>query len=334
MKLIIQIPCFNEEETLPRTLADLPRALPGVDVIEWLIIDDGSSDRTIEVARAHGVHHVVRFKRNRGLAYAFEAGIDACLRLGADIIVNTDGDNQYCGGDVGKLVQPILEGRADMVVGDRQVGQIAHFSWLKKRLQRLGSGVVRRVSGTDVTDATSGFRAFSRTFALSIQLSNQFTYTLETIMLAGARRLPVVSVPVGTNEKLRESRLFRGIREYVTRSAGVIVRVYAMHRPLKAFALASVPFFLAGLLLGIRFLYYYLTRPGVSGHIQSLVFAAILVILGSQLLVFGLVGDLIAATRRLQEETLRRVKQIEMALVPGGATTEERSGEPPAGTGA
>lgn len=311
MKVIIQIPCFNEEETLPGTLADLPQSLPGVDAVEWLIIDDGSTDRTVEVAREHGVHHVVRFSANRGLAYAFEAGLDACLRLGADVIVNTDGDNQYRGADIGRLVAPIIARKAEMVVGDRQTETIEHFSWVKKKLQRIGSGVVRRVSRTDVQDATSGFRAFSREFALGVQLSNQFTYTLETIMQAGARKMAVASVPIGTNPKTRESRLFKGIREYVRRSFGVIVRVYTMHQPLKAFALLSVPFFLVGVVLGLRFLYFYLAQPEDSGHTQSLVVAAILVILGAQILFFGLIGDLIAATRRLQEETLRRVKRLE-----------------------
>lgn len=335
MKVIIQIPCFNEEATLPATLADLPRSIPGVDVVEWLIIDDGSSDRTVAVARAHGVDHVVRFRANRGLAFAFEAGLDACLRLGADVIVNTDGDNQYCGADIPALVAPILEGRADMVVGDRQTDTIEHFSSLKKRLQRLGTQVVRRASGTTVQDATSGFRAFSREFALGIQLSNRFTYTVETIMQAGARRLPVVSVPVRTNPKSRESRLFRGIREYVRRSAAVILRVWTMHQPLKAFAILSVPFFLVGAVLGLRFLYYYLAQPEDSGHTQSLVVAAVFLILGAQILFFGLMGDLIATTRRLQEETLRRVKKLEYeVLARGGAVPPEAGAAPGAPTAA
>lgn len=322
MKVIIQIPCFNEAETLPATLVDLPTALAGVDVVEWLVIDDGSTDGTAEVARAHGVHHIVRFGNNRGLAHAFEAGLDACLRLGADVIVNTDGDNQYLGGDVGKLVAPILEGRAAMVVGDRQVAHNAQFSRTKRRLQAVGSGVIRRVTGTNVRDATSGFRAFSRDFAFGVQLSNQFTYTLETIMHAGARQLPVVSVPVGTNGKLRESRLFKSMWAYISRSASVIVRVYAMHRPLKAFTLASLPFFLAGLILAGRFFYYYLAAPDISRHTQSLVVSAILLIIGTQCLFFGLLGDLIAANRRLQEETLRRVKRLDVdrQSPPEGAT--------------
>ena len=314
MKVIIQIPCFNEEKTLPQTLADLPREIPGVDVVEWLIVNDGSTDRTVDVAREGGVDHIVSFPVNRGLAHTFEAGIDASLRLGADVIVNTDGDNQYCGLDIPKLVAPVVEGRAGMVVGDRQVEGIEHFSWLKKRLQHLGSGVVRRVSETGVRDATSGFRAFSRDFAMTIQLSNQFTYTLETIMQAGARRVPVVSVPIRTNEKLRESRLFKGIRQYVTRSLGVIVRVYTMHRPLKAFSLLSVPFFLVALLLAGRFFYYYFQNPANSGHTESLVVSVALLLVGTLLVVLGLLGDVIASMRRLQEETLRRVKRMEMAL--------------------
>jgi glycosyltransferase involved in cell wall biosynthesis len=280
VKVIVQIPCFNEAKTLPATLRELPRTLSGVAAVEWLVIDDGSTDDTAAVARAHGVHHIVRFPENRGLAHAFEAGLDACLKLGADVIVNTDGDNQYCGADIAALVAPILAGRAEMVIGDRQVARIAHFSWLKKRLQLLGSGVVRKLSGTTVQDATSGFRAFSRDLALSLQLTNQFTYTLETVIQAGAARRAVTSVPVRTNEKLRESRLFRGIGQYVARSTGIMVRVYAMHRPLRVFALAALPFFLVAFVLGARFLYHYLVEPEVSRHIQSLVVAGVFTVVG------------------------------------------------------
>src|ERR671933_50570 len=238
MKLIIQIPCLNEEETLPATLADLPREVPGVDVVEWLIIDDGSTDRTVEVARAHGVDHIVRLTNNKGLAAGFQAGLDACLKLGADIVVNTDADNQYFGGDIPKLVAPILEGRADMVIGDREVESIEYFSPLKKRLQRLGSTIVRRASGTGVADTTSGFRAYNREAALQVQVVSRFTYTLETIIQAGKMLVAIDHVPIRTNPKLRESRLFTSVASYVRRNAASIFRVYAQYEPLRVFMVA------------------------------------------------------------------------------------------------
>ena len=310
MKLIIQIPCFDEEQTLPQTLADLPGEIPGVDIIEVLIIDDGSSDRTVDVAREHGVQHIVAFPRNRGLAYAFKAGLDACLRLGADVIVNTDGDNQYRGADIRALVQPIVTGKADMVVGDRRTDEIAEFSFLKKKLQKLGSAVVRQVSRTGVADTTSGFRAFSREAALRLNLVSEFTYTLETIIQAGQRRMAVTSVPVRTNPKTRPSRLFRGIPQYLRRSIGTIVRIFLMYRPLTVFLWLGGVLSTAGLAVGMRFLYYFFTGGG-AGHVQSVVLAAALVMIGVQIGVMGLLADLIGANRKLVEDVLVRVKRLE-----------------------
>ena len=310
MKLIIQIPCFDEEQTLPQTLNELPGEITGVDIIEVLIIDDGSSDRTVEVAREHGVQHIVSFPRNRGLAYAFKAGLDACLRQGADVIVNTDGDNQYRGEDIRSLVQPIVAGEADMVVGDRRTDQIAEFSFLKKKLQKLGSAVVRQVSRTDVADTTSGFRAFSRDAALRLNLVSEFTYTIETIIQAGQRRMAVTSVPIRTNPKTRPSRLFRGIPQYIRRSVGTIVRIFMMYRPLTVFLWLGGVLSTAGLAVGLRFLYYFFTGGG-SGHVQSVVLAAALVMIGVQITVMGLLADLIGANRKLVEDVLVRVKRLE-----------------------
>ncbi|MFW6162425.1 MAG: glycosyltransferase family 2 protein [Planctomycetota bacterium] len=310
MKLIVQIPCYNEEQTLPQTLADIPRQIPGIDAIETLIIDDGSSDRTVEVAREHGVDHVVRLAGNKGLAMAFKAGLDASLRLGADIVVNTDGDNQYCGADIARLVEPILSGEADMVIGARDIEGHQEFSLVKKKLQRLGSWVVRRVSGTAVADTTSGFRAYSREAVLRLNVVSQFTYTLETIIQAGKSSISVVSVPIRHNPKTRESRLFKGLTNYVKRSVGTILRIYAMYEPLKVFSLIGSVVFLVGAAIGIRFVVYYLMGQG-SGKIQSLILAAVLMIIGFQTLVIGLLSDLIAANRRLIEETLFRTRRLE-----------------------
>ena len=310
MKLIVQIPCFNEEQTLPQTLADLPREIPGIETLELLIIDDGSTDATVEIARELGVHHIVRFPANRGLASAFKAGLDASLRLGADIIVNTDGDNQYCGHDVPALVQPILDGKADLVVGDRRTDTIAEFGFVKKKLQKLGSAVVRRFSHTSVADATSGFRAFSREAALRLNLVSEFTYTLETIIQAGHNRMAVQSVPVRTNPKTRPSRLFRGVGQYVRRSAGTILRIFMMYRPLAAFMWIGGLVFTSGFALGARFLYYYFAVSG-EGKIQSLVLAAALLMIGVQVMVMGLLADLIGANRKLVEDVLVRVKRLE-----------------------
>ncbi|MDZ7267396.1 MAG: glycosyltransferase family 2 protein [candidate division KSB1 bacterium] len=311
MKLIIQIPCLNEEQTLPLTLADLPRHIPGIDVIEYLVIDDGSTDRTAEVARQHGVHHLVRFTSRKGLAEAFMAGLDACLKLGADLIVNTDADNQYRGADIEKLVRPILEGRADMVIGDRQVEKIAHFSPLKIKLQKLGSWVVRHVSETSVPDATSGFRAYSREAALRMNVISRFTYTLETIIQAGKKHIALGHVQINTNGKLRESRLFTSIPDYLRRSIGTIFRIYLMYEPLKAFSWIGALVFAPGLAGALRFLYYYFTGDG-GGHVQSLILSAVLMIVGFQIFMIGLLADLIAGNRRLQEDTLYRIKKLEL----------------------
>src|ERR671913_2193078 len=276
MKLIIQIPCFNEETTLPETLGDLPRAIEGIGEVEWLVIDDGSTDRTVQVAREHGVHHIVRLTNNRGLAAAFQAGLDASLKLGADIVVNTDADNQYYGGDIPKLVAPILDGQADMVIGDRETDQIDHFSPLKKRLQRLGSAVVRRASGTDVPDTTSGFRAYNREAALQMQVVSKFTYTLESIIQAGKMLVAVDHVPIRTNPKTRESRLFGSISSYVRTNALAIFRVYTQYEPLRVFLAAATVAALIGAVIWTRFLYFYFFSDDPGGHIQSLILGSTL----------------------------------------------------------
>jgi glycosyltransferase involved in cell wall biosynthesis len=311
VKLIIQIPCFNEAETLPVTLAALPKALPGVASIEVLIIDDGSTDGTADVARLHGVKYVVRFARNKGLAKAFMAGLDAALKLGADVIVNTDADNQYRGTDVERLIAPILEGTADMVVGQRQGTGVEAFSPLKQTLQKLGSWVVRQASRTDIPDATSGFRAFNREAALRLNVVSDFTYTLETLIQAGNRGLALTHTPVGTNAATRPSRLFRGILQYVVRSTATIIRIYAMYQPLKVFATLGTLIAGVGVLLGARFLWFFLTDGG-TGHVQSLILAAVLLIVGFQVVMIGLVADLIAGHRRISEDILYRVKTLEL----------------------
>lgn len=310
MKLIIQIPCYNEEATLPATVADLPRQIDGIDEIEYLIINDGSSDRTVEVARECGVHHVVSFKNNKGLAKGFVAGIDACLRLGADIIVNTDADNQYCGADIGKLVQPILEDCADVVIGERPINETSHFSPLKKKLQHMGSFVVRVASGTSVPDAPSGFRAYGREAAMRINVTNAYTYTLETIIQAGMNKSAIASVPIRTNPETRKSRLFKSMWGYVKRSATVIVRSYVMYRPLKVLGITGIVFFLLGLLLGIRFLVFWFGGSG-EGHIQSLILSSLLMMLGVQTFVSGILADLIASNRKLLEDVQYRVRKTD-----------------------
>jgi glycosyltransferase involved in cell wall biosynthesis len=313
MKLIIQIPCFNEEQTLPLTLGDLPREVPGFDVVEWLVIDDGSSDRTIEVARRNGVEHIVKLTNNKGLAAGFQAGLDAALKLGADVIVNTDADNQYDGRDIPKLVAPIVAGEADMVVGDRQVEQIAHFSPLKKSLQRLGSWVVRQASSTTVPDTTSGFRAYNREAALQMQVVSRFTYTLETIIQAGKLLVAVDHVPIRTNPKTRESRLFPSMGAYVRRNAISIFRIYAQYEPLKVFWGAAAVMAVAALVVWTRFLVSWVQGEG-AGHVQSLILGAVLFIGAMLLFALGVIGDLLAAQRTLSQRTFERVRRIELAL--------------------
>jgi glycosyltransferase involved in cell wall biosynthesis len=314
MKLIIQIPCFDEEHTLPATLSDLPREIPGIETVEWLVIDDGSGDRTIEVARAGGVDHVVRLTNNKGLAAAFQAGLDACLKLGADVIVNTDADNQYSGKDIPKLVEPILAGQADMVIGDRETDQIEHFSPVKKRLQRWGSAVVRRASGTGVPDTTSGFRSYNREAALQMQVVSKFTYTLESIIQAGKMLVAVDHVPIRTNEKTRESRLFPSTGSYVRRNAASIFRIYAMYEPLRVFLAAAAFFALIGAVIWGRFLYFYWFADERGEHIQSLILGSTLFIIAVQLAALGVVGDILAGSRVLQQRALERVRRVELHL--------------------
>ena len=313
MKLIIQIPCFNEEDQLPATLADLPREVPGIDVVEWLVIDDGSTDGTVEVAREHGVDHVVRLTNNKGLAAAFQAGLDACLKLGADIVVNTDADNQYRGEDIPKLVAPILRGEADLVVGDREVAQIEHFSGVKKRLQHLGSAVVRRASDTGVPDTTSGFRAYNREAAIQVQVVSKFTYTLETIIQAGKMVVAVDHVPIRTNAQTRASRLFPSMWAYVRRNALSIFRIYTLYEPLRAFMAAAAAVALVGVVIWVRFLYFFFSGEG-EGHIQSLILGATLFVVAVQLAGLGVVSDILAGSRVLQQRILERVRRVELQL--------------------
>lgn len=313
MKLIVQIPCYNEEKTLPITLREIPRKFRGVDEVEILVIDDGSTDKTVEVARKEGVEHIVRLTNNKGLAEGFAAGIDAALRLGADLIVNTDGDNQYRGEDVQRLIDPILAKKADIVIGNRNVKKVKHFSFVKKRLQTLGSWMVRQLSGTQIPDVTSGFRGFSREAALRLNVVSRFTYTLETIIQAGKKNIALTHVPVRTNEKLRDSRLFSSVVGYIKNSIGTLVRIYTMYEPLKIFSLIGSAIFAVGAVLALRFLYFYFfTTNGGKGHVQSLVLSAVFIIIGFQIIMIGLLSDLIASNRRLIEDTLYRVKKIEL----------------------
>lgn len=313
-KLIIQIPCYNEEDTLGITLAALPRQVPGIDQVEWLIINDGSHDRTVEVAKAHGVDHIVNFTTNQGLAKAFMAGLEACLKAGADIIVNTDADNQYCADDIPRLIQPILLRQAEIVVGARPIWQTQHFSQAKKFLQKLGSGIVRLASNTDIPDAPSGFRAFSREAAMQLNVFNRYTYTLETIIQAGQKGMAITSVPIRTNPMLRPSRLVRSIPSYVLRSTLTILRIFILYKPLRFFMLmGSIPFSL-GFLLGVRWLLFFLAGSERT-RIPSLILAAILILIGFQLWMFGLVADLLAANRRLVEEIQLRQRRRDMDRV-------------------
>ncbi len=316
IKLIIQIPCFNEEASLPVSLPVLPRTVPGVDVVEWLIIDDGSTDRTVEVARELGVDHVVRMKRNSGLAKVFMAGLDASLRLGADIIVNTDADNQYCADDIPKLVDPILEGRADYVIGARPIADIPHFSPIKKALQKLGSWAVRVASNTEVPDAPSGFRAMSRACALRLNVNTEYTYTIETIIQAGRAGMAIQSVDIRVNEDLRPSRLVKSIASYVRRSLVTIARVFMTYKPMKFFMVPGVTLGAAGVLVGVRYLYYLTIGQG-TGHLQSLVLAAILILTGVQVALFGLLAELIGNNRKILEDVQWRTRRLELETETG-----------------
>jgi len=342
MKLIIQIPCFNEADQLPQTLADLPREVDGFDVVEWLVIDDGSTDETVAVACAHGVDHLVRLTHNKGLATGFQAGIDTALKLGADVIVNTDADNQYYGPDIARLVAPIVAGRADMVVGDREVTGIEHFSPLKKALQRLGSWVVRQASSTSVPDTTSGFRAYNREAAIQLMVVSKFTYTLETIIQAGKQLVAIDHVPVRTNPKTRESRLFPSMGAYVRRNAVSIFRIYAQYEPLRVFWSLALLMGIVAVGVWIRFAVSYVEGNG-KGHVQSLILGAVLFIAAVVLWALGVIGDLLAAQRVMTQKTFERVRRIELQLgvapshyepgQPAGGAREpgEQAGQAPAG---
>ncbi len=312
MKLVIQIPCYNEEATLPQTLRDLPQHIEGIDEIEVLIVDDGSRDNTVAIARELGVPHIIQHGRNRKLAAAFVTGLEASLQVGADIIVNTDADNQYCGEDIALLVRPIVNGSADIVIGDRGVLSVAEFSPLKRRLQQLGSWIVKMASGVDTPDATSGFRAMSRDAALHTLIMSQYSYTLESLIQAGARRMAVTYVPIHVNPQTRSSRLMRSIPDYLVNSAATILRAYTMYRPLRVFLFLGSLLIAAGMAGGLRFLWYYLQGMG-AGKIQSLILTAVLLIMGFQACLIGLVADLVGFNRKIIEETLYRVRRLELA---------------------
>jgi glycosyltransferase involved in cell wall biosynthesis len=326
MKLIIQIPCLDEERTLPVTLAALPREVPGFDSVEWLVIDDGSTDATVDVARANGVDHIVRLTNNKGLAAAFQAGLDAALKLGADVIVNTDADNQYRAEDIPRLVEPILRGDADMVVGDRRVMTVEAFSPLKKSLQRLGSWVVRRASKTSVPDTTSGFRAYNREAALALQVVSTFTYTLETIIQAGKMTVAVDHVPIGTNPTTRESRLFPSMWTYIRRNGVSIFRIYAMYQPLRVFMTAAALIAVPALALWIRFLVAYI-EDGGRGHVQSLILGAVLFNAATVLAALGVIGDLLSGQRTTMQQIYERVRRVELELGVPPSHYEPGSGE-------
>lgn len=313
-KIIIQIPCFNEESTLPIVLSALPRSLSGFDVVEWLIIDDGCTDNTVRVAKQHGVDHVVNFRKNRGLARGFMAGIDKCLELGADVIVNTDADNQYMASDIPKLVEPIVAGLADIVVGSRPIDDIDDFSPIKKILQKIGSGVVRIVSRTKVKDVTSGFRAMNRDAAMQMNVFSEYTYTLESVIQAGQKNLAVLSVPIGTNDYLRPSRLMSSIPSYITKSIATIIRIFVVYKSFRFFIGLGSAIFLLGMFLGFNFLFYYFTGNG-DGHIQSLILASVLLGGGFQVILVAFLSDLLSVNRRLSEDIQYRLKKIEYSLV-------------------
>jgi len=314
LRLIVQIPCLNEAETLPATIADIPRHIPGIAAVELLVIDDGSTDATVSVAQACGVEHIVRHPHRRGLAAAFQTGLDTAVQLGADLIVNTDGDNQYPGAEIPRLLAPLLAGTADLAIADRQPAQISEFSPVKRWLQAWGSWVVRLVSGTEVPDATSGFRAYTREAALRLNVFSSYTYTLETIIQAGKKNLRIAHLPVRTNPRRRASRLIKNNWDYVQRSAITILRVYALYEPLRTFSLLSLPFVLIGAALIGRYLYFYLMAEavGVARYVQSVVIGASALIIGFLVFLFGVLADLIGANRRLLEETLYRVKRLEV----------------------
>jgi glycosyltransferase involved in cell wall biosynthesis len=308
---MIQIPCLNEEETLPATLSDIPKQIDGIDSIEIVIIDDGCTDRTVEVAREHGVEHVLRFAANRGLGHAFAAGIDYCLHAGADIIVNTDGDNQYFGGDIPKLVAPILAGHADLVIGDREPTKVKHFSFVKKTLQVVGSRVISRLAGLDVPDVASGFKAYSREAAMRLAMSTDFDHTVDHVIQAGRKRIPTVSVPIRTNDKLRESRLFSNVSQFILRSLHIAVRVYSTYGAMAIFSALGAATIMAGVTLGARFIYYFLFTDSSDLHVQSLILAAILMLAGFQMVLTGIVADLISSSRGILEEVSYRLRRVE-----------------------
>lgn len=310
MKLIIQIPCYNEAETLEIALNDLPKQIVGIDEIEYLIINDGSRDNTVEVAKKWGVHYIVNFKQNKGLAKGFMAGIDACLKNGADIIVNTDADNQYCGEDIEKLVRPILDGKADIVIGERPIDDTEHFSPIKKKLQHFGSWVVRKASNTDIPDAPSGFRAYSKEAALRLNVVNEYTYTLEQIVQAGRSKMAITSVPIRTNGELRPSRLFNSMMGYVKRSMITIIRAFMMYKPLQFFFMLGTVPIIAGIILGIRFIVKLVTN-GAAGNVQSLILASMLIIIGVLIYVVGLLADVIAANRKILEDIQYHVRTVD-----------------------
>lgn len=314
MKLIVQIPVYNEEETIAQVLESVPRQIPGVDRVETLIIDDGSTDRSVEVARAHGVDHVVCHVGNKGLASAFRTGLDACLRLGADIIVNTDGDNQYPGESIPDLIRPILDCRADIVIGDRRPQQVAHFSWTKRLLQAVGTWVVRQTSGTDVRDAPSGFRAYSKEAALRLNVLSHYSYTLETLIQAGKKDLSITHVPIEIHEVKRRSRLMKGMWDFVKRQGATILRTYALYEPLKSFSYIALPFGLVGVILLGRFVVLYLEDPGGAQgrYIQSVIIGGFFLLIGFLIFLFGVLADMIAGTRRLTEEALYRIRRMEL----------------------
>ncbi len=326
MKLIIQIPCFNEETTLPLTVRDLPEKIEGIDEIEILIVDDGSTDRTVEVAKSLGIKHIVSFTGHRGLAQAFMAGINECLRLGADIIVNTDADNQYCGDDIEKLIKPILRKEADIVIGDRQVENINHFSFVKKQLQKMGSWVIRKISQAPVTDVTSGFRAFSREAAMQLNVFSRFTYTLETIIQAGNKNLSVKSIKIRTNPKTRESRLFKSIPSYLKNSIITILRVATIYRPFRVFTILGSIVFSAGFFLGLRYVInIFIFHQTGRTYIQSVILSGVLLVMGIMIILIGFLADLTSVNRSLSEDILQRIKRLEYELMQEEKMVKEKT---------